>query len=86
MKQYNQKGQSGDKVRIANTRHLKRIIEYLKENKNPICKTKIQKDCLITTTKINDALIFLLHYNFIEKNYDKGKSNLLLYKIKENVS
>lgn len=51
---------------IANTRHLKRILIYLKEVVDYTWCTDAKENCCIPPNKVPDALLFLENHNLIK--------------------
>ena len=69
------------KAKHANTKHLSRIIYYLKESPNQTV-TKIAEENCMTTTTTSDGLVFLMKLDIVEQIKKQGSK---LYKLKARI-
>jgi hypothetical protein len=79
----NHHGEKGDNLNLANTRHLSRILLYLREVKYSHYK-KIEKDLGIGN-RTKDALIFLVKHKLIKK-IERKRGSSFHYCLPENES
>ena len=77
-KRVNSVGCKSDSTKIANTRHLTRILTYL-SSIDYANQTKIQTELGIEAALIKDALTFLLNHKIIFRLVFKGGSKVKQY-------
>jgi len=73
---------TSDKGNIANTRHLTRILVFLKEINTCATITEIQKNICTNTYRTKDALNWLLNHRLIFK-YSHAESCLIKYSLED---
>ena len=68
--------------KLANTRHLKRILVYLQEVVDYTWHTDVRENCCMPPNKVYDAILFLHNHNLIKsrRGFNGGK---IIYYIPE---